>query len=326
MVDVEGTSLSVEDRALLEKPAVGAVILFSRNYQSREQVKGLVAEIKALRTPSLLVAVDQEGGRVQRFRDGFADLPPALAFGRAYDENPARGEQFAESAGTLMATEILGTGIDFSFAPVLDCANPGSTAIGDRGFHPAPEVISILAGAFIRGMKSAGMAATGKHFPGHGGVTGDSHDTLPVDNRTLDEITRCDLVPYSHLAAKLQGVMTAHVVFPEIDSAVPTFSRFWINSMLRKQFGFSGMVFSDDLSMKGAHVAGTPLQRTRNALEAGCDMALICNDPASAIEVARQLGSSVSLDRTKLDAMRRGPAIPGIHCGKLKESLLGCVC
>lgn len=323
MVDVEGTSLTPQDIALLEQPAAGAVILFSRNHQSRQQVSDLVADIKARRTPSLLVAVDQEGGRVQRFRDGFTILPPARAYGRAYDESPEKGERIAEAAGTLMAAEILRTGIDVSFAPVLDIANPGSKVIGERGFHSDPEIISILAGAFIRGMNSAGMSATGKHFPGHGGVTGDSHDHMPIDDRTLDQITGCDLLPYTRLVNQLGGIMTAHVAFPQIDSAAPTFSRFWLNQVLRKQLGFKGLVLSDDLSMKGAHTAGNPLQRTRQALQAGCDMALICNDPHSAMEVVCQLGSSVSVDSKKLDAMRGVPG-PGIDCDELKEILGDC--
>ena len=325
MVDVTGTSLSNDDAELLCQPAVGAVILFGRNYQNPLQISKLIEDIKKLRAPSLLVVVDQEGGRVQRFRDGFFRLPAMHSFCNIYDAKPERGMELTETAGYLMAVELLETGLDFSFAPVLDCANPLSEVIGDRGFHEQPSGIVELAGAFIKGMNSAGMAATGKHFPGHGGVTEDSHFDFPVDHRSLSELESCDLIPYRALAQNLGGIMTAHVAFPNIDASLPTFSSYWLNTVLRKEIGFNGLIFSDDLTMKGAHGAGSVLQRTRATLEAGCDMALICNDSAAAFDVARQIGCDFSTDQVRLEAMRASPAALSRDYSALKNQLSGYV-
>ena len=289
MVDVGGLDLTDDDIELLALPAVGAVILFSRNFESRPQVSAMINRIKSIRNPALLIAVDQEGGRVQRFRKGFSALPAALDFGRIYDHDPDQALAMCLDTGKLMARELIEVGVDFSFAPVLDCTNSNSSVIGDRGFHHHPKVISELAGAFINGMNTAGMAAIGKHFPGHGGVIEDSHAELPVDNRTMQELDGCDLIPYKSLVDRLGGIMTAHVHFPNIDQELPTYSPFWIQAILRKYLGFRGLIFSDDLSMKGAEGAGTPLQRTQRALQAGCDMALICNDSLAANEVARNI-------------------------------------
>ena len=294
MVDVGGLELTDDDIDLLSLPTVGAVILFSRNFESRPQVSAMINRIKSIRNPALLIAVDQEGGRVQRFRKGFSALPAALEFGRIYDHDPDQALAMCQDTGKVMARELIEVGVDFSFAPVLDCANSNSSVIGDRGFHHHPKVISELAGAFINGMNTEGMAAIGKHFPGHGGVIEDSHAELPVDNRTMKELDGCDLIPYKSLVDRLGGIMTAHVLFPNIDDELPTYSPFWIQSILRKNLGFRGLVFSDDLSMKGAEGAGTPLQRTQRALQAGCDMALICNDSLAANEVARKLEMSES--------------------------------
>ena len=306
MVDVSGAQLSADEAAFLSQPAIGGVILFARNYESREQVAHLIDEIKSIRSPSLLIAVDQEGGRVQRFKHEFFALPAVYRFGQAYQQDPKSARHLCHAAGCLMATELVQVGVDFSFAPVLDCANLNSTVIGDRGFHEQPEIIAALAGAFIDGMSDAGMAATGKHFPGHGGVTADSHFTLPVDGRSLDQIAECDLAPYKKLANTLRGVMTAHIQFPRVDIDPPTFSAFWLNKILRQEIGFSGLIFSDDLSMKGAHVAGNAMdavERTKRALQAGCDMALICNDPKSAARVADELGKSWAANQPRLLAM-----------------------
>ena len=289
MVDVGGLELSREDIELLLRPAVGAVILFRRNFASREQVTTLIRCIKAIRNPALLIAVDQEGGRVQRFKKGFSSLPAALDFGRMYDRDRDQALALCRETGSLMARELIEVGVDFSFAPVLDRANSASGVIGDRGFHQRPQVIAELAGAFVSGMNSAGMVATGKHFPGHGGVVEDSHTELPVDNRTLQELEDCDLLPWRNLIGRLGGTMTAHVHFPNIDDELPTYSSFWIQSILRQRLRFKGLIFSDDLSMKGAEGAGAPLRRTQRALQAGCDMALICNDRPAANEVARKL-------------------------------------
>ncbi len=307
MVDVGGLELVREDIELLSRPAVGAVILFSRNFESRTQVKALINQIKSIRSPALLIAVDQEGGRVQRFRKGFSNLPAALDFGRIYDQDREKALALSLETGRLMARELVEVGVDFSFAPVLDRANSDSRVIGDRGFHQRPTVIAELAGAFVSGMNAAGMAATGKHFPGHGGVVEDSHAELPVDNRTLRELEDCDLIPWQNLAGRLGGIMTAHVHFPDIDDELPTYSSFWMQSILRQRLGFGGAIFSDDLSMKGAGGAGTLLQRTQRALQAGCDMALLCNDRAGANEVARKLEApeSGARDPAKINPVER---------------------
>ncbi len=306
MVDVQGLALSDHERRFLCSPNVGAVILFTRNFESKPQVRELIREIKSLRTPSLLVAVDQEGGRVQRFKKGFFPLPPIRQFGIRYDAEPQEARSLTRIAGRLMAAELADVGVDFSFAPVLDQANNTSTVIGDRSFHESASVIAELAGEFVNGMNSVGMSATGKHFPGHGGVEGDSHLMKPIDNRSLIELRNSDLAPYQFLASRLGGVMTAHVLFPKITDELPTFSSYWINQVLRQQIGFKGVVFSDDLSMKSAHDAGTPLQRTALALQAGCDMALICNDATNAEFVAQEL-TGAQTAQYRLETMRIKP-------------------
>ena len=303
MVDVAGLSLSADEKDFLQLPSIGAVILFSRNFESKAQVSQLISEIKSVRHPALLIAVDQEGGRVQRFKKEFFTLPAVNKFGLLYETEPDRACQQSHIAGKLMAAELIEIGVDFSFAPVLDCANFQSSVIGDRGFHTDPKAICDLAGAFIDGMVSAGMSATGKHFPGHGGVIGDSHHELPVDQRSMQELAERDLLPFRHLANKLGGVMTAHVQYPEVVDELPTFSKYWINQILRQQMGFQGVVFSDDLSMKGAHGAGSPMQRTMMALDAGCDMALICNDPKNAQYVAQHLEVSYHCKPQQLSAI-----------------------
>ena len=332
MVDVSGTQLSADETAFLSQPAIGGVILFARNYRSKAQVAQLIDAIKSIRNPSLLIAVDQEGGRVQRFKHEFFALPAAYRFGQAYEQDPESALPLCRAAGCVMATELIQVGVDFSFAPVLDCANLNSKAIGDRGFHEQPKIVAVLAGAFIDGMSDAGMAATGKHFPGHGGVTADSHFTLPVDDRSLDQIAEYDLVPYKKLAAQLGGVMTAHIQFPRIDIDAPTFSAFWLQQILRQEIGFSGLIFSDDLSMKGAQVAGNAVDaldsvdvvdQTKRALQAGCDMALICNDPKSAARVADELGKSWAANQPRLLAMRAKSTdrITETEIAKLKDQV-----
>ncbi len=289
MADVAGTALDAEECAFLRRPAVGAVILFSRNYESPRQVAGLVREIRSLRTPPLLVAVDQEGGRVQRFRDGFRPLPALYALGTAYRDDPVRARRLAEGAGRLMAAELRRVGVDFSFAPVLDLADLDSHVIGDRAFHGDAAVVADLARAYLQGMAGAGMRATGKHFPGHGGVRADSHMETPVDPRDLGDLWRSDLMPFRLLSPLLGGIMTAHVRFPAVDSRLPTYSGRWIREILRDRIGFRGAVFSDDLTMRGAADAESPAERARLALAAGCDMVLVCNDPAAARAVADSL-------------------------------------
>jgi beta-N-acetylhexosaminidase len=283
MLDVSGPALNAEDRHRLRHPRVGGVILFARNYEAPAQLKRLTREIKGLRSPALLVAVDQEGGRVQRFRDGFTRLPPAAAYGEIYDRSPARGLAAAGAGGFVMATELARVGVDISFAPVLDVASETSEVIGDRSLHRTPEGVAILAGALVRGMRRGGLKPVGKHFPGHGGVRGDSHLMLPCDVRAYREVSRCDLLPYRRLAPLLGGVMTAHVLYETVTPELPSYSPFWLRKVLRQRVGFRGLVFSDDLSMAGAGVkADDPAERARRALAAGCDMALVCNDSAAA--------------------------------------------
>jgi beta-N-acetylhexosaminidase len=290
MLDLHGTELLAQERELLAHPAVGGVILFSRNYESPEQLQALTAAVHDARHPRLLLAVDQEGGRVQRFRDGFTHLPPAGDFGKIHDSDPERGRRLAENAGWLMAAEVLAAGVDLSFAPVLDLDYGVSGVIGDRAFHRDPEIVGTLALAYQRGMHQAGMATVGKHFPGHGAVAVDSHLDLPVDDRQFADLEMNDLRPFARLAANgMEAVMAAHILFPAIDSQPAGFSRFWITQLLREQMGFQGAVFSDDLSMGGAQWAGDYAARADMALDAGCDMVLVCNHPEEAVQVVEHL-------------------------------------
>ncbi len=290
MLDVEGLSLAPEDREVLEHPLVGGVILFARNFAEPDQVRALVDEIHGVRRPPLLVAVDQEGGRVQRFRDPFTRLPPARVIGRTYDVNPGTGDALAERAGWLMAAELRTVGVDLSFAPVLDLDYGVSEVIGDRAFHSDPEVVARLAGRYAAGMRRAGMLPVGKHFPGHGAVTLDSHVAMPEDRRVYGDVMD-DMLPYERLGhGVLAGVMLAHVIYSELDASPAGFSRWWIENELRGRIGFTGATFSDDLSMEGAARAGGPPDRASAALEAGCDMILLCNDRPAAIEVIESLG------------------------------------
>ena len=285
MLDIAGTELTAEDRELLAHAAVGGLIFFSRNFQSREQITELVSAVRAVR-PDILVAVDQEGGRVQRFRDGFSRLPPMAALAATYQDDPDEGVTQARALGSLMATELVDCGIDISFAPVLDLDFGHSSVIGDRSFGATAAQVVALAGAFIDGMAAAGMAATGKHFPGHGHVAADSHLELPVDQRSLADIRAADLVPFAELAPRLAGIMPAHVVYQQVDEQPAGFSSFWLQQVLRQELGFSGVIFSDDLAMAGAACAGDYPARAQAALAAGCDMVLVCNDRAGARQVA----------------------------------------
>ena len=289
MLDVAGVELAAEERDRLRHPLVGGVILFTRNYESPAQVAALVEEIHALREPRLLVAVDHEGGRVQRFRDGFTRLPPLRRLGALYDDNPKRAKRIAHTAGWLMAAELRAVDVDFSFAPVLDVDRGLSEIIGDRSFHGRPDAVADLAISYIAGMAEAGMAATGKHCPGHGGCAADSHLALPVDERSYEDIYVDDLIPFERLIENgLAGIMPAHVVYPRVDAQPAGYSRFWLQEVLRRRLRFQGIIFSDDLSMEGAKGAGGMAERAGMAVRAGCDMVLVCNDPGAADEVLQR--------------------------------------
>lgn len=296
MVDVAGTALDAEDRELLRHPLVGGVILFTRNYRDPAQLQTLVAGIRALRTPNLLIAVDHEGGRVQRFRDGFTMLPAPHLIGHRFDASRTEGLTAARRHGWLMASELLACGIDISFAPCVDLDYGVSSVIGDRALHARPAAVGELAVAYMHGMREAGMAATAKHFPGHGAVVADSHKALPVDKRSFADMDG-DLQPYRVLIANgLPAVMAAHVLYPEVDSVPASFSSRWLRDILRGDLRFKGTVFSDDLSMLGAAGMGDIVERCGRALDAGCDVLPVCNARA---EVRRLLaGLQVRPDAT----------------------------
>lgn len=281
MVDVAGLVLTEGERSRLRHPAVGGVILFARNFESPAQLAALTADIRALRHPHLLIAVDQEGGRVQRFRDqGFIHLPPMGRLGEVLHQDRQAGIEAARSLGWLMAVQLRQVGVDLSFAPVLDLNRGVSGVIGDRAFAREPAAVTALAIAWISGMKEAGMAAVGKHFPGHGSIAEDSHIAHPVDRRQLETIEREDLKPFLALIERfIPAVMAAHVVYPAVDDQPAGFSSVWITQMLRQHWQYQGAVFTDDLTMTAASAAGEIEARVDAALAAGCDMALICNHP-----------------------------------------------
>ena len=281
MVDVAGKSLTQEDRDVLRHPLVGSVILFTRNYEDPEQLAALVADIRSLRSPPLLVAVDHEGGRVQRFRKGFSVLPAARRIGQEFDADEQQGLEMARRLAWLMAVELRVLGIDFSFAPCVDLDYGVSEIIGDRAYHSRPENVAKLAIATMQGMRQAGMAATAKHFPGHGAVVADSHLALPVDRRELADLT-ADLLPYRRLIPnELAAVMMGHVLFPAVDAVPASFSRRWVGDVLRGELDFRGVIFADDLTMEGATVMGGVIERAEAALEAGCDVLPVCNRRAA---------------------------------------------
>jgi beta-N-acetylhexosaminidase len=308
MVDVAGPELAPDEREMLAHPLVGGVILFARNYQSPAQLDALTASIHALRDPPLLIAVDHEGGRVQRFIEGFTRLPPMRALGRVYDREPALAANLASAIGVVLAGELRGHGVDLSFTPVLDIDFGSSSVIGDRAFHATAAGVAALAGGLVAGMARMGMGAVGKHFPGHGYVRADSHHEVPVDERDLATIDANDLAPYRALVGKgLAGVMPAHVIYPRVDARPAGFSPVWLKEILRGRLGFDGIVFSDDLSMEGASVAGGIVERGHAALSAGCDMVLVCNAPEAARRLLDGLGD-FALDPARAARIRPGVA------------------
>lgn len=285
MIDIDSTVLTAEDISLIKQAQVGGVILFARNVASALQVRHLCDDIRH-HNPDILIGVDQEGGRVARLREGFTKLPAMGELGKLFDQNPSHALSLAYDCGYLMAAEVLAVGIDISFAPVLD-RDGISQVIGDRSFHQDPQVIVSLATQLMRGMKAAGMATTGKHFPGHGAIAPDSHVAEAIDDRSFDEIMATDIQPFVQTLPWLDAVMPAHVIFSQVDDKSAGFSEVWLQDILRKQLKFDGVIFSDDLSMQGAQAAGDVSARVQAAIRAGCDIALVCNDRVAAHEAAQ---------------------------------------
>jgi len=309
IVDVAGTSLTDAERVRLAHPMVGGVILFTRNFTDSNQVRALCADIHALRDPALLICVDHEGGRVQRFRPGFTAIPPMRLLGELWDTDPLAACQEATRLGRVIGSELREVGVDLSFTPVLDLDHGRSEVIGNRAFHSDPRVVAMLARALNHGLLLAGMANCGKHFPGHGWASADSHVALPVDERDRATLIEHDAAPYRWLGETLSSVMPAHVVYPTVDTHPAGFSRKWLKTILRGKLGFDGVIFSDDLTMEGAAVAGDIHDRARAALGAGCDMLLVCNRPDLADELIARLRW-----RPDRNWMRRWRAMrPGSH-------------
>ena len=305
VVDVQGLHLTDAERRRLRHPLVGGVILFARNYQSPGQLRALTDEIHACRTPPLLVAVDHEGGRVQRFREGFSAIPAMRTLGERWDQDVLAACREATDIGRKMGEELRAVGVDFTFAPVLDLDWGRSSVIGTRAFHSDPRVVAMLARCLTHVLLLAGMANCGKHFPGHGFADADSHVAMPVDERSLDEILADDAAPYAWLGAALTAVMPAHVIYPQVDRKPAGFSKRWLQTILRRRLGFDGLIFSDDLTMEAATVAGGITARATAALKAGCDMVLVCNRPDLADELLASLEPPANphLQR-RLDALR----------------------
>ena len=312
MLDIAGLELIAAESELLRHPLVGGVILFARNYRSPQQLCELTAAIRALRKPELLIAVDHEGGRVQRFQQGFSRIPAMRRLGEAWDRDHAASCAAAQDVAYVLASELLACGVDFSFTPVLDVDFGASGVIGDRAFHSEPEAIAQLSASLIAGLREAGMASVGKHFPGHGYVRADSHLALPIDERSYAEIEAVDLLPYRRLIKHgLSAVMLAHVIYPKVDTHPAGFSSRWLQQILRGQLEFGGMIFSDDLSMEGASVAGGVLERGQAALAAGCDMVLLCNAPEAAPMLLDRLAGG--LNQRRAEALRGVRLVHGLE-------------
>ena len=313
MLDVAGLELTAAESEMLRHLLVGGVILFARNYRSPTQLCRLTSAIRALRQPELLIAVDHEGGRVQRFQEGFSRIPAMRRLGDAWDRDPAGACAAARDIAYVLASELLACGVDFSFTPVLDVDFGASGVIGDRAFHSDPAAVAELSGSLIGGLREAGMASVGKHFPGHGYVRADSHLAIPVDERSYAEIEAVDLLPYRRLIKSgLAAVMPAHVIYPEVDAHPAGFSSKWLQQVLRGQLKFDGMIFSDDLSMEGASVAGGVVERGAAALAAGCDMVLLCNAPESAPALLAGLVAG-AMNSRRAEAMRGARIEPGLE-------------
>lgn len=302
IIDIDGKTLTDQDVELLNSPYVAGLILFGRNVESPKQVRALTDSIRAI-NPNLIISTDQEGGRVARLRAGFSPLPAMGKIGKLYDTDPEKALKLAYDVGYLMACEVLAVGIDVSFAPVLDIDN-GSLVIGDRAFYAGVEVASLLSAQYIDGMNAAGMGATGKHFPGHGSVIPDSHTHDACDERSFDEIFGADMQVFLHNLPKLSALMPAHIVFDKVDDKPAGFSKIWLQEIVRNKLGFDGVLFSDDLSMKAAHIAGGVPDRVVAALSAGCDVALICNDRAGAIQAINNAHQFPKLGQFRFGTMK----------------------
>jgi beta-N-acetylhexosaminidase len=306
VIDVVGTGLTDADRDRLRHPAAGGVILFARNYESPEQLISLTDEIERVREPALPICVDHEGGRVQRFRAGFSIIPAMRELGRLWDRDRSAARDTARAAAYIIGAELAAHGVDFSFAPVLDLDYGGSSVIGDRALHFDPTAVGALGACIVQGFADAGMAAVGKHFPGHGYAEADSHVTVPRDERRFAEIRKKDLVPFRMtIEAGLAAVMPAHVIYTQVDAEPAGYSPYWLQQVLRGKLGFEGLIFSDDLSMEGASTAGGIAERARAALSAGCDMVLLCNDPAGQELLLQSLGETALARPERLERMRR---------------------
>ena len=322
VLDPGGLALTDDDRKRLLHPAAGGVILFAHNYQDPGQLAGLTAEIRALRTPELLICADHEGGRVQRFREGFSAIPAMRALGVQWDRDRDVARRAARAIGLVIAAELGAHGLDFSFAPVLDLDYGASSVIGDRALHFDPLAVGALAMALAAGLAAGGMQAVAKHFPGHGFAALDSHVALPRDERALAEILRKDVAPYRPLiAAGLGGVMPAHVIYAQADAEPAGYSAYWLKQVLRGKLGFDGLIFSDDLSMEGASTAGGIPERARAALAAGCDMVLLCKDPEGQGALLEALGAAPLAVPARAERMRRRGGRDLRKSGAYREAL-----
>ena len=321
MLDVSGFELTHEEIDILDHPLVGGLILFSRNYYDQKQLFDLVKHIRNVTRNDLLIATDHEGGRVQRFREGFSKIPAMGNIALQSKENIQQSGYLCEQFGWLMAAELLAFDIDISFAPVLDIHGV-SEVIGDRSFHQQPELIVQLASEFIKGMHRAGMSATGKHFPGHGNVREDSHIAMPLDRRSKEDIFALDMAIFKaiHQQGLLDAVMPAHVIYPDVDDLPAGFSQIWIKQILRQELGFNGVVFSDDLSMQGAVQMGKIVERAELAINAGCDMVLVCNDPKGAAKVIDGLPSGLVLHKDSLARIKSLKKTVGLDFSNLKKT------
>jgi beta-N-acetylhexosaminidase len=319
VLDIAGTELQQDEAEVLQHPQVGGVIFFRRNFESPEQLHHLVRSIRGQRS-NLLLGVDQEGGRVQRFKEGFTRLPPLRAIGDLYERNSTEALETARELAWLMAAEVRGCGLDLSFAPVVDADDAFSSVIGDRAFSRNLEEVASLGRAYLAGMTDAGMASTLKHFPGHGSVEEDSHRELPVDERDFEEVWRDDMAPFRALLSDAGAVMPGHLLFSAIDPNPVGFSPFWLQKVLRQQLNFDGVIFSDDLSMEGAAVQGGHSDRAEAALSAGCDAVLVCNQPKRAIEVIERLQAIAYLANDRLARMRAVASVPAPSLPSLQKS------